>query len=405
MKVGRTFTVGGTVAEDPIRARAILAPATGSFRWAEDVLGREPGSRVRAGQTLGSLLPEVPADHWSRLEEDIAVSLLEIESAQAELARVEALAGRELPQAGEILTAEAAIRTARVDERRAHKERTRVRKLVKDGLLPGRRLSELDAAAAKARIEREGAEAEKQRLEELVGTQLLQQEDILAAKAAVARAQAAYDAAVARLGEKTGQGARTFSVVTEHDGIITEVLASHGHHVEMGAPVVHLVSDETVLLQIEVSMFDVERLDEIQQIWVRRPGEDGATDLADLGAERVTEALLFDPERLTATISYRSANGGRFHIGQFVEARIMLDAREELPVIPQTAIVEINTIPYVFVALSGEGYARRRVVPGQTVGDLVAIHAGVEDGEWVVTEGGFDLYVTSLTGTLQSHQH
>jgi membrane fusion protein, heavy metal efflux system len=404
-RIGTTFTVAATISADPRKSRAILSPAAGYFQWSEVFRGKGIGSRVTEGQHLAVLRSEVPTEHLSNLEEDLTLTRIGLESAAEELERVERLAGRGLPQAKEVLAASAMIKKALVDERKARKERERVRKLVTDGLLPGRRLTEVDSALARVRIEREGLEAEQKRLEELVGTRLLQGQDLIASRETVNKAQATYDAALGRLEEKKGASERTLPIVATQDGVITELLTPHGHQVELGSPVAHIVSDETVLLQVEVSMFDLESLEDIEELWLRRPGDASAYAMSEYGAERVTEALVFDAERLTATISYRLDNNSRFRIGEFVEVQIMLRANEELPVVRRSAIVEINTVPYVFVAVSGEGYARRRVVLGQRLGDLVAVKSGLRADEWAVTVGGFDLYVTSLTGSLQSHQH
>ena len=404
-RIGKTFTVAATISADPRRSRAILSPATGFFQWNEIFRGKGIGSRVTEGQQLAVLRSEVPTEHLSKLEEDITLARIGLQSATEELERVKRLAGRGLPQAKEVLAASGMIKKALVDERKARKERARVRKLVSDGLLPGRRLTEVDSALARASIEREGLEAEQKRLEELVGTRLLQGQDLIAAREAVDKAQATYDASLGRLEEKKGESKRTLPIVASQDGVVTEILTPHGHQVDLGTPVAHIVSDETVLLQIEVSMFDLESLEEIEELWLRRPGDESAHRLSEYGAKRVTDSLVFDAERLTATITYRMENNSRFRIGEFVEAQIMLTASEELPVVRRSAIVEINTVPYVFVALSGEGYARRRVVLGQRLGDLVAVRSGLRGEEWAVTVGGFDLYVNSLTGSLQSHQH
>jgi biotin carboxyl carrier protein len=403
--VGKTFTVAATIAADPRRSRAILSPAAGYFQWSESFQGRGIGARVIEGQQLAVLRPEVPTEHWSRLEEDVSLAKISLESAKEELKRVLSLAGRGLTQAKEVPAAEALVKKAEVEERRARKERTRVDKLVKDGLLPGQRLITAESAQAEARIDREGAEAELARLKQLVSTRLLEGEDRIAAQAAVDKAQAAYDASLNRLEEKKGTSERELPIVAPLAGVVTEVFTSHGHQVSLGSPVAHIVSDETVLLQVEVSMFDLESLDEVEQLWLQRPGDEMQRSFSDLDVKRVTDALVFDPARLTATISYRLKNDASFRIGEFIQVQIMLKAEEELPVVRRSAIVEINTIPYVFVALSGEGYARRRVTPGQSFGDLVAIRSGLLKGDWAVTEGGFDLYVTSLTGSLQSHQH
>jgi len=404
-QVGQTFTVSATIAADPKGSRALLSPAAGYFEWSESFRGHGVGTRVTKGQRLAVLRPEVPAEHWSKLEEDVSIALIILESTREELKRVLELAGRGLTEAKEVLAAEGLVKKAEVEERRARKERSRLQKLVADGLLPGRRLTEAESAVDRANIEKESAQAEQLRLEQLVSTRLLEGQDRIAAQAAVDKALAAYEAALGRLAEKKGTSARELPIEAPLSGVVTEVLTSHGHQVSIGSPLAHIVSDETVLLQVEVSMFDLDSLDDIAHLWLHRPGDETPRSLDDFGVQRVTDALVFDPDRLTATISFRLDNESLFRIGEFVEVQVMLKASEVHPVVRRSAIVEINTVPHVFVALSGEGYSRRRVTPGQSFGDLVAIRSGLRSGEWAVTMGGFDLYVTSLTGSLQSHQH
>lgn len=371
--LGRTFSVPGTIVEDPISSRALIAPATGYFHWSELFRGGGVGTVVKSGQQLATLRPDVPAEHWSRLEESVALGEIEVKRTAEELDRVQRLADGGLLPAKDLLAVEAAIKKAGIEERKARKERNRIKKLVDEGLLPEHRLADVTAAAAKARVEREGLEAEKKRLQDLGETKLLPEESLIEARAAVQRAKAAHEAAQARLREKKGEVLRTLPIVSPIDGVLTEILTPHGHQVALGAPVAHVVSDESVLLQVEVSMFDIKGLDDIAEVWVWIPGEDSNRRLSEFKARRVTDKLVYDPERLTATISYRLKNPGRFRIGEYVEVQIMHSPGEELPVVRRSAIVEINTIPYVFVALSGEAYARRRVVLGTSVGDFVAI--------------------------------
>ena len=54
---------------------------------------------------------------------------------------------------------------------------------------------------------------------------------------------------------------------------------------------------------------------------------------------------------------------------------------------------------------SGESFSRRRVVLGERDATFVEVRSGIEAGEWVVSEGGFDVHVASLSTTLESHKH
>jgi cobalt-zinc-cadmium efflux system membrane fusion protein len=73
--------------------------------------------------------------------------------------------------------------------------------------------------------------------------------------------------------------------------------------------------------------------------------------------------------------------------------------------VPKSAIVEISTRPYVFVQSEGESFLKRLVTLGISDGRYVEIKSGLDPRERVVTEGGFDVHVASLSGTVESHRH
>jgi membrane fusion protein, heavy metal efflux system len=73
--------------------------------------------------------------------------------------------------------------------------------------------------------------------------------------------------------------------------------------------------------------------------------------------------------------------------------------------VPRKAVVEISTQPFVFVQRGGESFLKRRVKTGISDGTFVEISSGVEPGDRVVTEGGFDIHIASLSGTVESHKH
>jgi cobalt-zinc-cadmium efflux system membrane fusion protein len=73
--------------------------------------------------------------------------------------------------------------------------------------------------------------------------------------------------------------------------------------------------------------------------------------------------------------------------------------------VPRSAVVEINTRPYVFVQIDGEHFEKRAVTPGQPDGDFIRIESGLKRGERVVTRGGFDIHLAALMGTVESHRH
>jgi cobalt-zinc-cadmium efflux system membrane fusion protein len=50
-----------------------------------------------------------------------------------------------------------------------------------------------------------------------------------------------------------------------------------------------------------------------------------------------------------------------------------------------------QNLPYVFVAATGNSFARRKITLGNRVGDSYEIVSGLVDGDQVVTEGALFL--------------
>jgi multidrug efflux pump subunit AcrA (membrane-fusion protein) len=73
--------------------------------------------------------------------------------------------------------------------------------------------------------------------------------------------------------------------------------------------------------------------------------------------------------------------------------------------VPRSAVTEINTRPFVFVQTDGEHFEKRAVTIGDADGLFVQTLSGVAKGERVVSQGGFDVYLGALMGTIESHRH
>ena len=93
------------------------------------------------------------------------------------------------------------------------------------------------------------------------------------------------------------------------------------------------------------------------------------------------------------------------NVGASVVLIVRAGERRETLAVPASAVVEINTVPYVFVQTGGEEFEKRRADVGVRDGDHVEIRSGVQEGEHVVTRGGFDVHLATLAGRVESHRH
>lgn len=117
---------------------------------------------------------------------------------------------------------------------------------------------------------------------------------------------------------------------------------------------------------------------------VRPPGGDAAQAL-DAKVTRLAPQVDPQTRALRAEIVVDNT-AGALRPGAFVEATIVLDERENVPVVPRVAVTERGGVPVIFV-LNGQKVARREVTLGLGDDRTVEVVSGVRAGERVVVQG------------------
>ena len=137
-----------------------------------------------------------------------------------------------------------------------------------------------------------------------------------------------------------------------------------------------------------------------------------AADLADVpanftteGSDRVlqTERLLFvgtiiDPASRTVPLLYEIGVPGPLTFGQIARAAVPTGSTGRGVAVPRTAILDDNGTPVAYVQTGGESFERRPLTLGPTDGVWTQILRGIEPGEMVVSAGGYQVRLASLSG-------
>jgi RND family efflux transporter MFP subunit len=260
---------------------------------------------------------------------------------------------------------QADVSTARVDRGLAERELTRVEALSERGLLPARRLDE--------------------------------------ARAGVERARAEPQAARRRVSTLTSSGAGAIPSTAPADGIIVTVGGDHGSEISAGSPLVSVATTAALLLEGHVHSRTASELGTVSTVAVHR-GDWPAPQVL-VNPHVLTDQLVFNPHTLSAPISVLVEDGGGLLVGDLVSLSLGIGTPTPRLAVPRSAVIEGNGTDVVFVQKTGESFTRRRVVLGLADPTHVEVLSGLEPGERVVTEGGFDVYVAALSGSLESHRH
>ena len=266
-------------------------------------------------------------------------------------------------------------------------------------------VSQLRADAERARVDQERAAVEEQRVAGLVEQGLLPERRLVEAEAELAKAQAQLDATRSRSSQLLGGRSSSVPVRAPRDGVITALHRAHGEDVEAGKVLVEVADDAAVLIQGHLFQLDLADLGDVRWATLQRGDWDAPLPVEDLGGELLTEQAVVDPATLAAPVAYRVRNDRELRLGDLVELTLGTGDGETGLTVAREAVVEINTRPYLFVMVGGESFSRRPVELGPADAERVMIRAGLESGERVVSRGGFDVYVASLGGALESHRH
>jgi RND family efflux transporter MFP subunit len=106
---------------------------------------------------------------------------------------------------------------------------------------------------------------------------------------------------------------------------------------------------------------------------------------------------VIDEQTRAAKVIFQLPNDGRaLRLG--MQANVRLDAGEQVTamMIPKEAVLEHEGKKIVYVLLSGEEFERREVTIGDELVGKVAVLAGLNKGERVVTQGAYQLKLQEL---------
>jgi RND family efflux transporter MFP subunit len=230
-----------------------------------------------------------------------------------------------------------------------------------------------------------------------------EQAQVRAAAASLILAQ--YDAAVKRLealgNSPSAEGSRatvgsanaSYMVRAPLSGYVTKVNKSIGEQVAPGEAIVEISNLNTVWVEAPIFEKDLSRLaGNISATFTTPayPDQEFKGTVVDIGA-------VIDEQTRAAKVIFQLPNDGRaLRLG--MQANVRLDAGEQVTamMIPKEAVLEHEGKKIVYVLLSGEEFERREVTIGDELVGKVAVLAGLNKGERVVTQGAYQLKLQEL---------
>lgn len=256
-----------------------------------------------------------------------------------------------------------------------------------------------------ARVRFDLATKEAARAQRLYERKAFSERQMQTADADLKSAKATYDAAVKRLealdnspsAEKSrasvGSANASYTIRAPLSGYVTKVNKSIGEQVAPGEAIVEISNLNTVWVEAPVFEKDLNRLaGNVSATFTTSayPDQEFKGTVVDIGA-------VIDEQTRAIKVIFQLPNDGRaLRLG--MQANVRLDAGEQVAamMIPKEAVLEHEGKKIVYVLLSGEEFERREVTIGDEMGSKVAVLAGLNKGERVVTQGAYQLKLQEL---------
>ncbi|OGT90956.1 MAG: hypothetical protein A2514_07540 [Gammaproteobacteria bacterium RIFOXYD12_FULL_61_37] len=264
----------------------------------------------------------------------------------------------------------------------------------------------LDAAAGKARIALEQARRERERMEDLFKAEAVPERRLIEARASERILQGEAKAAEARAKQLGGDGGG-ISLRAPIDGVIADVAAGAGAFVAEGAPLLHIADTGHLWLEARVpeselgrlgtpsgAAFVVEGFDRTFEI---EPGKNG---------KLVAVGTVIDTATRTVPVIFEFANpDSALRLGLTAKVQIFAGGGQEAVLVPASAVQDESGTQVVYVQTGGESFERRIVQTGPRDGGCIAIAAGVEPGQRVVSKGAYLIRLSTSKAGPSGHAH
>ena len=253
-----------------------------------------------------------------------------------------------------------------------------------------------EIAQAKARYDQ--AKAEYERKKELYEEKIVPKAEFEKVESDFRVAEANYRA----LASNYGAGGK--QIRAPFDGFIKSINTSNGDYVEQGANLVTIGTDQSRLLQTQLSSSHNPSKEYIANVWYKNENGDWQ-EVEGSGGSVISVGKEVENQRPMIPVYIQVNDVVEMPDGSFTEVQIALGEAETGIIVPEAALLEDYGSYSVIVQTGGEIFERRPIKIGKRNGKSVQVLSGLESGEVVVTMGTYQVKMASMSGQTPGHGH
>lgn len=250
-----------------------------------------------------------------------------------------------------------------------------------------------------AKVAYEKAKADYDRAQELVKDNIVSQRDFLETKAKYETEQANYNN-LSRNYQSGGQ-----KVVSPISGFVKNILVAEGQYVSVGQPIASVSQNRSLVLKAEVSQKYFSKLPLISSANFKTAYDNNTYSIESLNGKLLSFGKSNDANTLFIPVTFSFDNKGEVVPGSLVDVYLKLQPFDGAIVIPVSSLIEEQGLFYAYVQTAGESFVKRELKLGGSDGINIQVLAGLNEGERVVTKGGYQIKLATASGAIPLHGH
>ena len=241
------------------------------------------------------------------------------------------------------------------------------------------------------------AKEEYERKQKLAKDKIVTESELQRAKMELETAQAVYD------NLKNNFSTHGEFVSSPLTGYVQNIAVRNGAYVDAGQQIMTVSQNRDLFVRADVQPRYYQDLNHIVGANMQLMNSDKVYDLSELDGGLVSYGKSTDVDNPLIPVTFKFRNTVDVLSGGFVTLYIRTMDEEEVITIPNTGIVEIMGVCFVFVQLNPELFEKRAVELGATDGIRTIIKSGLKEGERVVSKGAIMVKLAQASATLDPH--
>ncbi len=257
------------------------------------------------------------------------------------------------------------------------------------------------------------AKAEFERAQRLFEQQAISQRRLDEAKLRFEAKRAGYDVIAQQVdfgAAKNGDNNTPhFHLKAPIAGVIAEIHFHLGETVETGKKLFTLSNPKRVWLKANIPLALLARVQAATGASFKVEGHEHEFRTDQLNGKLISAGSIVDEKSRTVPTIFEIDNPeNKLKIGMFAEVAVQTGEVEETLAIPTNAIFDENGTPVAYVHVEGEAFAKRVLQTGISDAGFTQILSGINEGQRVVTVGGYQVRLASLSTSVpvgHGHEH